>query len=31
VLCGDESPVNVLENDLDEDGEQVAGAPHTVT
>jgi hypothetical protein len=31
VLCGDESPVNVLENDLDEDGEQVAGAPHAVT
>jgi transposase len=32
VLCGDESPVNVLENDLDEaTGEQVAGAPHAVT
>jgi transposase len=31
VLCGDESPVNVLENDLDEDGEQVKGAPHAVT
>jgi hypothetical protein len=30
VLCADESPVNVLENDLDEDGEQVAGAPHAV-
>lgn len=31
VLCGDESPVNVLENDLDDNGEQVAGAPHAVT
>ena len=32
VLCGDESPVNVLTNDLDEDtGEEVAGAPHAVT
>jgi len=32
VLCGDESPVNVLANDLDEvTGEQVAGAPHAVT
>lgn len=31
VLCGDESPVNVLENDLGEDGEQVTGAPHAVT
>lgn len=32
VLCGDESPVNVLENDLDEDSaEQVPGAPHAVT
>jgi transposase len=31
VLCGDESPVNVLENDLDDTGEQVAGAPHAVT
>lgn len=31
VLCGDESPVNVLENDLDKDGEQVKGAPHAVT
>lgn len=31
VLCGDESPVNVLENDLDEDGEQVEGAPHALT
>lgn len=32
VLCGDESPVNVLRNDLDEaTGEQVAGAPHAVT
>jgi transposase IS66 family protein/uncharacterized protein DUF6444 len=31
VLCGDESPVNVLDNDLDEaTGEQVAGAPHAV-
>jgi hypothetical protein len=32
VLCGDESPVNVLRNDLDETtGERVAGAPHAVT
>jgi transposase len=31
VLCGDQSPVNVLENDLDATGEQVAGAPHAVT
>lgn len=31
VLCGDESPVNVVENDLDEDGEQIEGAPHAVT
>jgi transposase len=32
VLCGDESPVNVLENDLDATtGEQVTGAPHAVT
>jgi hypothetical protein len=31
VLCGDESPVNVLENDLDDSGEQVEGAPHAVT
>lgn len=32
VLCGDESPVNVLTNDLDENsGEPVAGAPHAVT
>lgn len=31
VLCGDESPVNVVENDLDDTGEQVAGAPHAVT
>jgi hypothetical protein len=32
VLCGDESPVNVLSNDLDEaTGEQVTGAPHAVT
>jgi hypothetical protein len=32
VLCGDESPVNVLANDLDEaTGEQVSGAPHAVT
>jgi transposase len=32
VLCGDESPVNVLENDLDETtGEAVPGAPHAVT
>jgi transposase len=32
VLCGDESPVNVRENDLDETtGAQVAGAPHAVT
>ena len=31
VLCGDESPVNVLRNDLDDSGEQVAGAPHAVT
>ncbi len=31
VLCGDESPVNVLSNDLDDTGEQVQGAPHAVT
>ncbi|MQA17475.1 MAG: transposase, partial [Pseudonocardiaceae bacterium] len=31
VLCGDESPVNVLSNDLDDSGEQVPGAPHAVT
>jgi uncharacterized membrane-anchored protein YhcB (DUF1043 family) len=31
VLCGDESPVNVLRNDLDDNGEQVTGAPHAVT
>lgn len=32
VLCGDESPVNVLTNDLDQSsGEPVAGAPHAVT
>jgi transposase len=31
VLCGDESPVNVLRNDLDEHGAQVPGAPHAVT
>src|SRR5438093_1214236 len=32
VLCGDESPVNVLSNDLDAaTGEQVVGAPHAVT
>jgi hypothetical protein len=31
VLCGDESPVNVLENDLNDNGEQVEGAPHAVT
>jgi transposase len=31
VLCGDESPVNVLENDIDDSGEQVEGAPHAVT
>jgi transposase len=31
VLCGDQSPVNVLENDLDDNGDQVAGAPHAVT
>jgi hypothetical protein len=32
VLCGDESPVNVLGNDLDEaTGEPAAGAPHAVT
>jgi transposase len=32
VLCGDESPVNVLANDCDETtGEQVDGAPHAVT
>jgi transposase len=32
VLCGDESPVNVLGNDVDEaTGEEVAGAPHAVT
>jgi hypothetical protein len=31
VLCGDESPVNVLDNDLDDSGEPVTGAPHAVT
>ena len=32
VLCGDESPVNVLTGDLDENSsEPVAGAPHAVT
>jgi hypothetical protein len=32
VLCGDETPVNVLTNDLDENsGQPVAGAPHAVT
>lgn len=32
VLCGDESPVNVLTNDLNENSSQpVAGAPHAVT
>lgn len=32
VLCGDESPVNVLTNDHDTDsGHEVAGAPHAVT
>lgn len=32
VLCGDESPVNVLGNDLDPTtGEPVPGAPHAVT
>ena len=32
VLCGDESPVNVLGNDRDTDsGQDVAGAPHAVT
>jgi hypothetical protein len=32
VLCGDESPVNVLRNDTDPDtGGQVPGAPHAVT
>lgn len=31
VLCGDESPVNVLANDLDDTtGEPVPGAPHAV-
>lgn len=32
VLCGDESPVNVLTNDTDHaTGEPVVGAPHAVT
>jgi transposase len=32
VLCGDETPVNVLTNDLDENSSKpVAGAPHAVT
>ncbi|MGH3627869.1 MAG: IS66 family transposase [Sciscionella sp.] len=32
VLCGDESPVNVLTKDRDTDsGQEVAGAPHAVT
>ncbi|MCA1693982.1 MAG: transposase [Actinobacteria bacterium] len=32
VLCGDESPVNVLTNDLDDNSNKpVAGAPHALT
>jgi transposase len=30
VLCADETPVNVLTKDLDEDGNPVPGAPHAV-
>jgi hypothetical protein len=31
VLCGDETPVNVLDKDTDERGEPVPGSPHVVT
>jgi hypothetical protein len=31
VLCGDETPVNVLGRDTDEQGEPVPGSPHVVT
>lgn len=31
VLCGDETPVNVLRKDLGDDGQPKPGAPHVVT
>jgi len=31
VLCGDETPTNVIHKDTDEDGQPVPGAPHAVT
>src|ERR1039458_9992159 len=31
VLCGDETPANVITKDTDEHGETVPGAPHAVT
>ncbi|MGH7867478.1 MAG: IS66 family transposase [Candidatus Dormibacteraceae bacterium] len=31
VLCADETPVNVLRRDTDEDGAEIAGAPHVLT
>jgi transposase len=31
VLCGDETPTNVIHKDTDERGEPVPGAPHAVT
>jgi len=31
VLCGDETPANVIRKDTDEHGETVPGAPHAVT
>ena len=31
VLCGDETPANVITRDTDEHGETVPGAPHAVT
>jgi len=31
VLCGDETPTNVIRRDTDEHGQPVAGSPHAVT
>jgi len=31
VMCGDETPVNIVHPDTSEDGEVVPGAPHVVT
>ena len=31
VLCGDETPVNIVRKDSDEDGVPMPGAPHVVT